>query len=101
MEEDTEKMTLKVRRSPISGRGIGRVNLTVLEQLNLSESKNIEVSYKSNTIIVKIVADNLISQDIISLRVKDMEKIGVQQGDEVTLVPHRPIGLFRKRRWFS
>ena len=100
MDDDLVTVTLKVKRSPISGRGIGRVNLKVLDKMNLSESKNIEVVYRNKVIIVKVVADNLISKDLISLRIKDMEKLSVENDDEVTLRPHISKGLFKGKKFF-
>ena len=80
-------INLKVKESPITKNGVARIHLEVLQKLGIDIGKNIAVSCGNGSILVHIYADELIEQNMISLRPGDRKKLGVRSGDEVSITP--------------
>jgi len=95
MEKEEEKfpgIELKVKKSPISGSGIARVHISIIELPEFSEGKVISVETDREKRILRLVADKMMEKGRISLRVKDMEKLGVREGERVVLKPVKSVG---------
>mgnify|MGYP001032618953 FL=1 len=91
-EEPEEGVRLRVKRSPISGSGIGRVHTSVLKMGDFEEGKAVEVSFEDNKRILRLVADDRMDKGKISLRQKDMDKLKTVEGNEVILNPISGMG---------
>ena len=82
---------LKVKESPITKNGVARVHSNVLNQLDLTQGKNIAISCGNGSILVHVYADILIEEDMISLRPGDRRKLGVKYGNKVFIKPYSGI----------
>jgi hypothetical protein len=78
---------LIVRRSPISGSGIARVNISILQLPEFTEGKVVLVENEKNNRVLRIVGDSRMKKGEISLRQKDMNRLKVKEGDKVKLLP--------------
>ena len=85
-------MDLVVKRSPISGSGIARVNVSVLSRVEVEEGKAALLRCGGNERVVRLVADDIMDEGKISLRQKDLEKLRVKSGGTVTLLPLKGVG---------
>lgn len=91
--EEVEGIELVVKKSPISGSGIARIHMQILESSDLKEGKPVIIgSEKGKKRVLRLVADRMIEKDSISLRTKDMAKLGVNAGDKVLLYPYTTMG---------
>lgn len=80
------ELPLEVKESHIEGEdGVARISDTVLAKLDAEEGHSIEVASESKAILVTIFGDKMIEDNLISLRSGDRKKLGVSQGDKVTL----------------
>jgi len=93
-ENEEQGITLKVKRSPISGSGIIRVHESVLEGTALAEAKPALLRKGRYEVVVRIVADDLMARGMVSLRQKDMERLRVKEGGEVVLLEY--VGIRNK-----
>ncbi len=89
-------LNLKVKESPITKTGVARIHTTKLKQLGVNPGKDIAVSGGNGSILVHIYADDLIEEDMISLRPGDRKKLKVKFGDNVSVEPF--IGIKEKLR---
>ncbi|MGA1848283.1 MAG: hypothetical protein ACMUHB_02985 [Thermoplasmatota archaeon] len=90
--EEFPGIELKVKKSPISGSGIARVHLSIIELPEFSEGKVVSVETDKVKRVLRLVADKMMDKGRISLRLRDMEKLGVREGDRVTLMPVKSVG---------
>ncbi len=92
MTEEVE-VELNVVKSKIKAPGgIARINDDVLPHLKVEKGSDIELYTKEKAIIVQLTADGLMEKDKISLRMPDMEKLGVEENEKVYLRAHETIG---------
>ncbi|MGA1792989.1 MAG: hypothetical protein ACMUHM_03470 [Thermoplasmatota archaeon] len=84
-EGSVEGIELVVKKSPISGSGIARVHLSILELPEFTEGKVALIEFGKQKKVLRLVGDNLMTKGRISLRKKDMEALRVKEGDKVTL----------------
>jgi hypothetical protein len=90
--EEFPGIELKVKKSPISGSGIARVHLSIIELPEFSEGKVVSVETEKVKRVLRLVADKMMDKGRISLRARDMEKLGVREGDKVVLMPVKSVG---------
>lgn len=96
--DKTAVVTLDVKRSPISGSGIARVNIAILKDLpDIAEGKTVLITYKRKSRVLRLVADDIMARGLISLRQKDMDKLKVREGDTVELSSMTGMGSITKR----
>ena len=91
--EEEHMISLKAIRSALKSQSsYARVHSVIHEHLMMDEKDHIEVVNKDNkAILVRIVHDTLVGNDEIRLGPKDMEKLGLSDGDEVRLKVHKTI----------
>lgn len=102
MAEETEKelgIYLIVKRSPISGSGIARVNIAILQLPEFTEGKVALVENDKNKRVLRIVGDSMMTKGRISLRQKDMDRLKVKEGDKVKLLPVKGMGDHLTKRF--
>ena len=102
MTDDNEKeqgIYLIVKRSPISGSGIARVNISILQLPEFTEGKVVMVENEKNRRVLRIVGDSMMHKGRISLRQKDMDKLKVKEGDKVKLLPVMGVGDHLTKRF--
>lgn len=95
VKEDSEPMEdvdLMVKRSPISGSGIARVHVSVLQMVKVEEGKPALLRRGTKERVVRLVADEMMEKGKVSLRQKDLERLRVKAGDMVTLLPLKGVG---------
>jgi arginine/ornithine N-succinyltransferase beta subunit len=93
-----EGIKLIVKKSPISGSGIARVHVGILEEVKgIEETKPVLVESKETARVLRLVADDIMERGRISLRQKDMNKLRVSEGEEVTLSPVKGVDKLLKR----
>lgn len=97
-DEEENVVKLRVKMSPISGSGIARVNRRVLKMGDFQEGKPLSVEKDDRKRVMRLVADEIMDKGKISIRKKDMEKLKVREGDEVSLVPVKGIGDMLNKR---
>ncbi|MBN1389698.1 MAG: hypothetical protein JXA22_03540 [Candidatus Thermoplasmatota archaeon] len=83
---------LVVRASPISGSGIARVHISILEMEEFNEGKVALFIHEEKNVVLRLVGDSMMTRGRVSLRKKDMKYLGVKEGEKVTLFPRRKIG---------
>ena len=88
-EQDVE---LIVKRSPISGSGIARVNSEVVETDQFEEGGPVYISFQGRKRVLRLVADGMMEKGMISIRDKDMSKLGVKSGEKILLQPYTKVG---------
>ena len=96
---------LMVRKSPISGSGIARVHITILDLPEFTEGKVALFQNGNHRKVLRLVGDRMMTKGRVSLRKKDMDSLKVREGGKVTLLPVVNIGdrikdrfkLFRSR----
>lgn len=102
MREDDEGpgkgIKLVVRASPISGSGIARVHISILELAEFTEGKVALFVCGNRKRVLRLVGDSMMIRGKVSLRKKDMEWLGVREGSKVTLFPVVNIGDRIKER---
>jgi hypothetical protein len=91
-KDPEEGIRLKIKRSPISGSGIARVHSSVLKMADFEEGKVVEASLKNRKRVMRLVADEIMERGKISLRQKDIEKLGAAEGEEILLIPVKGMG---------
>ncbi len=91
-EEEIPGVELYVKMSPISGSGIARVHVSVVEKNEFMEGKVVSVESGKNRRVLRLVADSMMDRGRISLRRKDMDKLGVKEGSKVTIRPMKGMG---------
>jgi hypothetical protein len=91
-EEKFPGIELKVKKSPISGSGIARVHISIIELPEFSEGKVVSVETEKVKRVLRLVADKMMEKGKISLRMKDMDKLGVKEGSKVVLMPVKSVG---------
>jgi hypothetical protein len=90
--EEFPGIELKVKKSPISGSGIARVHITIIELPEFSEGKVVSVETEKVKRVLRLVADKMMDKGRISLRARDMDKLDVKEGDKVILKPVKSVG---------
>jgi formylmethanofuran dehydrogenase subunit D len=93
-EKDEEyAIEMKVVPSRISSvdSGIARINEMHLKELGNEEHHLIRIRSEKTTITSKLFGDKLVPEGQIVLREGDMEDLGVNNGDEVELLPYTTI----------
>jgi formylmethanofuran dehydrogenase subunit D len=80
-------MNLKVKESPITKSGVARIHINKLKKLGVNAGKDIAVTRGNGSILVHIYADELIEEEMISLRPSDRKKLKVKYGDNVSVEP--------------
>ena len=93
-EEDEVDVNFKVIESKIDAvGGIARIHEEILEHLEIEEGKEVQVfsNESEKAVIVELTADKLIGKDAISLRRKDLERLGVKEGDMVHIRAHKTV----------
>ena len=98
-KEMEQGIYLIVKRSPISGSGIARVNISILQLPEFTEGKVVLVENEGNKKVLRIVGDNMMSKGRISLRQKDMDRLKVKEGDKVRLLPVKGVGDHLSKRF--
>ncbi|MGA1820630.1 MAG: hypothetical protein ACMUHU_06445 [Thermoplasmatota archaeon] len=88
----TEGIELVVRKSPISGSGIARVHISIIDLPEFTEGKVALFEKGAHKKVLRLVGDNLMTKGRVSLRKKDMESLRVREGDKVMLSPVVNIG---------
>jgi hypothetical protein len=91
-KEPEEGVRVRVKRSPISGSGIARVHTSIIKMAEFEEGKAAEVSKDGKRRVLRLVADDIMEKGKISLRQKDLDKLGAREGDEVILSPIKGMG---------
>lgn len=87
----TELAELEVENSPIEAGGRARVNEELMKEAELEDGQMIVVSSENKDILVSAYSDYMIEREKISLRGKDRKKLGVQEGDKVTVREHKKL----------
>jgi len=82
---------LEVENSPIESGGRARVNEEIMKEAELEDGQMIVVSSENKDILVSAYSDYMIEREKISLRVNDRKKLGVQEGDKVTVREHKKL----------
>ena len=96
--DEAAVVTLEVKRSPISGSGIARVNIGVLKDLpDIAEGKTVLITYKRKKRVLRLVADDIMDSGLISLRQKDMDRLKVKVGEPVELSAMKGMESITKR----
>lgn len=104
MAESNNNIELVVVESKISMGGVARIHVTVLNRLGLKSGDHAVVRCGQRSIIVKVFGDSIIDEGEISLRVKDRRRLGVREGDYVTIEPYiklkdtivKKLGIFNR-----
>ena len=99
MAKEQLKVDLEVKESYIEGEdGVARISDKILKQLGAEEGHSITVSAEKKSILVTIYGDNLIEDNLISLRPGDRKKLKVSKGDKVSLSLTKPFGSSVRER---
>ena len=99
MAKEEIKIDLEVKESYIEGEdGVARINDNTLRKLGAEEGHSITVSAEKKSILVTIYGDNLIEDNLISLRPGDRKKLKVSKGDKVSLSLAKPLGASIKEK---
>ena len=77
---------------------MARISDNVLEKLGVDEGHSIVVSTEKKSILVTIYGDQLIEDELISLRPGDRKKLHVSKGDKVSLSPSTSFGASIKEK---
>lgn len=86
----SESIELTVVSAEINKPGFARINASIYDQLNINEDHMQIIIYsKEKTIIRKLIADEFIDKQAIFLNEDAREKLGVDDGDKVTIIRHK------------
>lgn len=88
---DISAETLLVEKSPIKAGGRARINQEIFEKLEVETGDNVVVSSDDKDILVRIYGDDIVEKDKIILRSRDVEKLGVEEKEEVTIRKHKKL----------
>ncbi|MEF8835391.1 MAG: hypothetical protein V5A76_04470 [Candidatus Thermoplasmatota archaeon] len=88
---DISAEILLVEKSPIEAGGRARINTDILEKLEVETGDNVVVSSDKRDILVKIYDDDMVEKNKIILRSRDVEKLGVEEKEEVTIRKHKKL----------
>ena len=83
--EPREGVVLTVRASHIRLPGSGRVHAEVLETMGRAQKDLVEVVHDARSVAVHVFGDRHVAHDHIVLRRTDMHRLGVSEGDPVTV----------------
>jgi hypothetical protein len=70
-----------------------------MEMLPEDEEHMVVLRYEKKSIVVKLVADRLAQKDVVTLRSGDMDSLGVNEGDEISIEPYHKIKDELKESW--
>ncbi len=87
----SNNLTLKVEESPVKSGGRSRVSQDTLKKMSLAEGELVVLSSNNKDILVTLYCDNLIGNGKIKIRHQDLKKLGVKDGDEVTIKQHQSL----------
>ncbi len=87
----TEAEYLVVEKSPIEAGGRARVNSAVIDRLDITSGDLVVVSSDKKDILVKLFGDDLVEEDKIRVRGHDVEKLGIEEDDEVSVKKHKKL----------
>jgi formylmethanofuran dehydrogenase subunit D len=91
-EHEHVELQLKVYPSKIKEPGgFARVNSDVLPFLKMEKGDEVEIHTEDEAILVTLTADKYLEKDTIHLRLHDMEKLEIKEGDDVYLTAHKTI----------
>ncbi|MFW5945546.1 MAG: hypothetical protein ACOCSJ_01710 [Candidatus Natronoplasma sp.] len=85
----TEAERLVVEKSPVEAGGRARVNSAILDELEITRGDLTVVSSDKKDILVTVFGDDLVDEGRIRLRVNDMDKLGVEEDEEVSVKKHK------------
>ena len=96
MDKKSEKETmpeinLTVKKSPVRFGGSARVHDSVLKKLNCEEKEQIVLINDEKKILQTIFADETVTEGAVMLRSEAMKKLGVEEGDKITLQRNKEI----------
>lgn len=101
-EEEDYAIELIVKKSPISGSGIVRVNTRILDNEDFVEGGLALVKCgEKNGRVMKLVADSMMEEGMTSIRQKDMERLEVEEGERVTLHSYKGIKKRLMEKFFT
>ena len=95
-EETSMVAHLTVQKSPIKVDGTCRVPESVLPLIGVEEKGQLAIHFKGESVLCTMFADHLVPDGHIKLRSKDMSKLGVSEGDVVTVASLKDMKAFEK-----
>ncbi len=101
IHDEEMKVSLPVRMSAISSveSGLARIHISHMDMFGDQDHPMAVISKDKTRVVVKIVADRLAPEGFITLRNKDMESLGVKEGDIVDLGPYSKLTDELKVSW--
>ena len=99
--DENMKISLPVRMSAISSveSGLARLHISHIEMFEGNEHPMAVISKDKKRIVVKIVADRFAPEGYITLRNKDMDSLGIREGDIIDLEPYSKLTDELKVSW--
>ncbi|MEW6069977.1 MAG: hypothetical protein AB1485_05110 [Candidatus Thermoplasmatota archaeon] len=91
-------VVLKAKKSEVKGSGIARINTAVAKELGIKSRESIEVRKEDKFLYLSAVVDELIPKDEISVREADLVKLGVSEGEELSVTRVIPVKELAKER---
>ena len=90
---DIPKLKLKAKKSKISGQpGVVRIHQSQLSDVDFDAGALVELTVEGKVgkgVVVKVIADKLMTVGYASIRKEDMSKIKVDENDEVILINYK------------
>ena len=80
-----EERTLKVKASHVRVAGAVRVNENLLEAIGVPRRGIVEIGYGTKSVALHLFGDRHVPSQEIVLRPPDMKRLGVKEGEVVTL----------------
>ena len=81
-------LPLTVRRSHVRIAGATRVNDAILAKLGGARKDLVVVAHDKRSVALHVFADPMVPKGSISLRTPAMQRLGVKEGEQVTLLPY-------------
>lgn len=100
-KQEDEGITFVVKESKIGSvdSGIARINSGYLKDIDLGEEHLVSIKSAEGEITVKLVSDKMAEKKKIVLRSADIEKLEVEEGSEVSLMPYTTVKEDMKDLW--
>ena len=100
-EEAEFEIKVKAKMSAISSvdSGVARIHESYVKDIDEDDIKTVMLRKDDRKVAVKLVSDSRAPKNVVTLRKGDMDKLGIEDGEEIVITPYTSLSDDIKGKW--